>query len=347
MPVRPLKLAVVGATGAVGRAILEELEDREVPLSVVRLFASPASGYRTASLRGDELEVEPLGDKSFRGLDLAFFAAGPSVARQWAPKARAEGCTVVDVSPAFRGEPDIPLVVAQVNPQALSGIESGGLVASPSGAAVALSLVLAPLHRFAGIDRVVATVLHSASGAGREGVRQLESEVVALLNGEEPEPSESSHRMGFNLVPQVGEVVAGGYTSEEVAVGAELRRLLDAPDLRATATVVRVPIFYTHSVAVNLQTSRKLAPDEARALLREAAGVKVLDAPGERVYPMPMLVVNDDAVLVGRIREDPSQERGLDLFIAADNLRRGAAANAIEVALLVQEQIEQRAAKPL
>ena len=340
MPSRPLKLAVVGATGAVGRAILEALEERELPLSEVRLFASPSSDHRTLGLRGDELEVERLAERSFRGLDVALLAAGSAVAREWSPKARAQGCTVVDVSPAFRGDPRVPLVVASVNPEALSGIEEGALVASPSGTVVPLALALAPIHRSAGIERMVATVFHSASGAGRQGVRQLESEVVSLLNGEEPEPSDLSFRMGFNLVPQVGEVGSGGYTSDEEALGAELRRVLAAPELRSTATVVRVPVFYAHGMAVNLRTARSLAPEEARALLREAPGVKVLDSPAERVYPMPMLVVNDDAVLVGRIRADPSEERALDLFVVADNLRRGAAANAIDLALLVRERLE-------
>jgi len=329
---RPLKLGIVGATGAVGTALLEELEEGRAPVSELRLFASPRSEERVLGFRGDELEVEAVAERSFRGLDAAIFAAGAAAAQQWAPRAWAEGCFAIDVSPAFRGDPEVPLVVAEVNPQALSPLPARGTVASPSGSAAALALVLAPLHRFAGLERLVVTVFHSASGSGRLGVGQLESEVVALLNGEEPEPSDLSHRMGFNLVPQVGDPLAGGYTSEEVGLGAELRRVLGAPELRTSATVVRVPVFYAHGLAVNFTTARKLAPEEARALLREAAGVKVVDALGERVYPMPMLAVNDDAVLVGRIREDPSQERGLDLFAAADNLRRGAALNALELA---------------
>ena len=338
MPPRPLKLAVVGATGAVGGAVLEELEDGALPLAELRLLASPRSEHRTLSFRGDELEVEPLCDKSFRSLDAAIFAAPPAVAREWAPRAFADGCLAVDASPAFRGDPEVPLVVADVNPQALAAPPTRGIVACPSGPVAVLAPVLAPLQRFAGLERLSATVFFSASGSGREGVRQLESEVVALLNGEEPEPSDLSHRLGFNLVPQVGEPVAGGHTSEEVGVGAELRRLLGAPELRAAATLVRVPVFYAHGVAASLRTVRRLAAEEARALLREARGVKVVDALGERVYPMPMLVVNDDAVLVGRIREDPSEERGLELFVVADNVRRGAAANALQIVRLLRDR---------
>ena len=335
---RPLKLAIVGATGAVGTALLEELEEGATAVSELRLFASPRSEERVVSFRGDELEVESLGEKSFRGLDAALFAASPAAAREWAPRAVAEGCAAVDLSSAFRGDPGVPLVVADVNPQALSTLPDRGMVASPSGPSVALALALAPLHRFAGLERIVVTVLHSASGSGRAGVGQLESEVVALLNGEEPEPSDLSHRMGFNLVPQVGDPVPGGYTSEEVGIGSELRRLFSAPELRASVTVVRVPVFYAHGLSVNLSTTRKLAPEEARALLREAAGVKVVDALGERVYPMPMLAVNDDSVHVGRIREDTSQAHGLDLFLAVDNLRRGAAVNALQLGRLLSER---------
>jgi len=334
MSARPIKLAVVGATGAVGRAVLEELGEREIPLSEMRLFSSPRSEERTVEFRGDELEVEPLGERSFRGLDVALFAAPREVARHWAPKAWAEGCAVVDTSGAFRGEADVPLVVAEVNPGAVAGYRARGIVAGPSGPVLPLALVLAPLHRAAGLERVAATVFYSASGSGHGGVRQLETEVVALLNGEEPEPSDSSHRMGFNLVPQVGEVAEGGHTSEEVGVGAELRRVLALPDLRTAATLVRVPVFYAHGIAVNLRTSRRLAAEDARALLREAAGVKVLDVPAERVYPMPMLAVNDDAVLAGRVREDASQENGLALFVVVDNVR-GAAANAVRIARML------------
>jgi aspartate-semialdehyde dehydrogenase len=210
--------------------------------------------------------------------------------------------------------------------------EARGIVASPSGPVVPLALALAPIHREAGIQRVAVTILQAASGSGRAGLRQLEKEMVALLNGEEPDPSDLSHRVGMNLVPQVGAFLPGGATDVEAAVGGELRRLLSAPALAATATAIRVPVFYAHGLVVNLRTSRPLSADGARAALRSSPGLKVIDSPAERIYPMPMLAVNDDAVLVGRVREDGSQENGLDLFVVADNLRRGAAGNAVRIA---------------
>jgi aspartate-semialdehyde dehydrogenase len=328
---RPLRLAVVGATGAVGRAVLEDLEAREVAVDV-RPFATARSEVDLLEFRGDELEVEPLGDRSFRGCDAAVFATPAAVAREWAPRAWAEGCLAVDVTGAFRDDPAVPLVVAGWNDADVARGSEKGVVASPSGPVVALALALGPIHREAGLARVATTLLLSASAAGRAGVRQLEKEMVGLLNGEEPDASELSHRMGFNLVPHVGEFGADGSTAEERAVGAELRRLLGAPGLSSDATAVRVPVFYAHMLVVNLRTDRPLGADAARALLRASPGVKVVDAPGERVYPMPMLAVNDDAVLVGRVRADPSQPGGLDLVVVADNLRRGAAGNAVRIA---------------
>jgi aspartate-semialdehyde dehydrogenase len=338
MTERPLQLAVVGATGSVGRAVLEDLEAREVPVAV-RLFATARSEVDLLEFRGDELEVEPLGDRAFRGCAAAIFATPAAVAREWAPRAWADGCLAVDLTGAFRDTPGVPLVVAGLNDAEVAAGAARGVVASPTGPVVTLALALAPIQRQAGVARVAVTILFAASGSGRAGVRQLEKELVALLNGEEPDPSDLSHRVGFNLVPQVGDFGPGGGTAEEEAVGASLRRLLGAPGLAATATAVRVPVFYGHLLVVNLRTERPLDAEAARALLRAAPGVKVVDAPAERVYPMPMLAVNDDAVLVGRVRADPSQPNGLDLVVVADNLRRGAAGNAVRIA---EEWVRQR-----
>ena len=331
MTEKPLKLAVVGATGSVGRAVLEDLEAREIPVEL-RLFATARSEVDLLEFRGDELEVETVSDRSFRGCDAAILAVPAPAARDLAQRAWAEGCLAIDLSGAFRSAEGVPLVVAGVNDAEVAAGEARGVVASPSGPVVPLAMAIAPIHREAGILRVAVTILQAASGSGRAGLRQLEKEMVALLNGEEPDPSDLSHRVGMNLVPQVGAFLPGGSTDVEAAVGGELRRLLSAPALAATATAIRVPVFYAHGLVVNLRTARPLSADGARAVLRASPDLKVIDSPEGRIYPMPMLAVNDDAVLVGRVREDGSQENGLDLFVVADNLRRGAAGNAVRIA---------------
>jgi aspartate-semialdehyde dehydrogenase len=339
---RPLTIAVLGATGAVGRAIVQVLEEQDLPVAWLRLLARTDSAGEEIDFRGDSLEVEEATPAAFRGVDVAFFAVPAAAAREWAPRARAEGCrAVVDASAAFRGDPDVPLVVANVNPQALDGVGAGdrGLVAGPEAAALLLATALEPLRKAAGLERVTAVTLHAASGSGEAAVRELESEVADLMNGRVPDPSiESPHRVAFNLVPQVGSFEPGGRTDEEARTAAEVRRVLSEPALPISVASVRVPVFYGHTQLVWLRTRRRLAAEAARDLLRHAPGLKLLDAPAERVYPMPMLAVKDDAVLVGRVREDDSQENGLELVVCGDNLRAGAAANAVAVARLLAKK---------
>lgn len=336
---RPIDLVVVGATGAAGRTALQVLEERAVPLARLTLLASERSAGTKLEFAGDQLPVEAVKDGAFRGHDVALFFAPPDAARALAPRAWAEGCAVVDRSPAFRREPGVPLVVPELNPDALAGYRAHGVVALPSASATALSLALAPIAREAGLERVAVTTFQSASGAGQCGVDQLERELVALMNMREPEPpGRIPYRLAFNLVPQIGAFAASGATEEEERMAEETRRLLGLPGLPFTATAVRVPLFYTHSLSVNIRTARPLAPDAARALLRAAPGVKVVDDPATGVYPMPLLAASEDAVLAGRIRSDPSQERGLELFLVLENLRKGAATGAIQVAELLAER---------
>ena len=333
-----LNLALLGATGAVGKALVQALEDCELPLGSLRLLASDRSARTEVEFRGEARRVEALTEGAFQGRDLAFFAAGAGVSLAWAEKARAAGCAVVDLSPAFRGDPGVPLVLPEVNPEALAGFARRGLVAVPGPAATQLALALAPLHRAAGLERASVTTLESVSGGGQRGVDELEAEMRAMLSFQEPpQPTALPHRIAFNLVPQVGPFDPAGASEEERGLAAETRRLLGS-SLRLTTTVVRVPIFYGYMQVVNVRLRRKLSADEARELLRKAPGVKVLDSPSEGVYPMPMLAVNDGAALVGRIREDPSQENGLDLIVAADNLHRGAATTALAIARLLAEK---------
>lgn len=332
---RPVSLALVGATGTVGRAVLDVLDDLDVPVSALRAFASPRSAGTTISFRADDLRVEALREGAFRGCEVAIFCAGAQVAREWAPRAVAEGCAVVDDSPAFRAEPDVPLVVPEVNPDAVAAAPRG-IVSNPSTNVTALTVALQPLRAAAGLRRVVVATYQSVSGIGQGGVEALEREARDLLNLREPEPpARFPHRIAFNVIPQVGAFGEGGRTEEEEKLVRETRKVMGDPALRIAATAVRVPVFFGHSAAVNFATERRLGADAARELLRRAPGVKLVDDPAQRIYPMPMLVANEDAVLVGRVREDASQENGLDLFLSVENTRKGAATNAIQVAQLL------------
>jgi len=333
---KPLTLALVGATGTVGRTVLEVLDALDVPVQGLRPFASARSAGTTVAFRDDDLRVEPLRDGAFKGCDVAIFCAGAAVAREWAPRAWADGCPVVDDSPAFRGDADVPLVVPEVNPAAAGGFRARGVVANPSSTATALALVLGPLRAAAGLRRLVVSTYHSASGLGQGGIEELEHQARELLNMKEPDPPvRFPHRLAFNVIPQVGALGEGGVTEGERQIMEETRRILGEPALAISATAVRVPVFFGHSAAVNVATARPLGAAGARAALTKAPGVKVVDDPGQRIYPMPMLVGSEDAVLVGRLRDDPSQEHGLDLFLSIENTRKGAATNAVQLAALV------------
>ena len=339
MPAPAISLALVGATGTVGRAVLDVLDELDVPVRALRAFASPRSVNTTLAFRGDDVRVEALREGAFRTSEVAIFCAGAEVAREWAPRAWAEGCAVVDDSPAFCAEPDVPLVVPEVNADALAGYRARGIVANPSSITTGLAVVVAPLRAAAGVRRIVVSTYHSVSGLGQGGVEELEREARDLLNLREPDPAARfPHRIAFNVIPQVGAIGEDGVSEDEAKLARELRKVLGDEALRITATAVRVPVFFGHAAAVNVETARRLRAADARELLRKAAGTKVVDEPAARIYPMPMLVANEDAVLVGRIRDDPSQEHGLDLFLALENTRKGAATNAVQIAAVLAER---------
>jgi len=332
MPSRPFSIALLGATGAVGRAVLEVIEDLDVPVSEVRLLASARSAGQEIDFRGEPQRVRAVADGAFRGCDVAILCAGEDASLAWAPVARAEGALVVDDSTAFRDRPGVPLVVPEVNLAALDGATEG-IVANPGAMAIALALALKPLDAAAGLRRLVVDTYQAVSGAGHRGVAALEREVADLMNGREPPPpARFPHRVAFNVVPQVGEVGADGVSAEERSIADDLRRLLGLPGLAVAATAVRVPVFFGHTAAVHAGFERPLEVAAARELLRGARAVKVLDQPGEAIYPMPMLAVNDDAVLVGRLRADPAMAPGLSFFLAADNLRKAGATNLVQLA---------------
>jgi aspartate-semialdehyde dehydrogenase len=334
MSTRPITLAIVGATGLAGRAALELLPDAELDPSELRLFASERSKAERLEYDGEELPVAALTASALQGVDVALFLVRPPLAREWAPRAWAAGCAVVDASSAFRADPEVPLVAPGQNPEAVAGFRARGVVSIPGGPAATLAPALAALARAAGISEVLATVLAPAAGAGTAAVVQLEAEAGDLMNGRDPDPGVAvPHRLAYNLVPQAGDFLADGRTDEEAGLEGELRRILGLPGLRAAATAIRVPVFYGLTVAARVVTERPLSQEAARTALRGAPGLKLVDEPGAGVYPMPMLSMNDDAVLAGRVRADEAR-CAVDLVVTSDDLRHGVT-SAIRVAELL------------
>ncbi len=340
-----MKLVVVGATGAVGTEILRILEQRSFPLNDIVAVASARSAGRRLSFGGDHIEVVALEDAAFEAADLCLFDVPDELAKEWAPRAAAAGGVVVDNSGAWRMDDSVPLVVPEINPQAAAD-RPQGIIASPNCTTLAMVVPLAPLHDRAGLERLIVASYQATSGAGKGGVDELwdqtqtaakEGELVrAGLAREVLSAGQAfSHPIALNLLPQAGSFRAGGFTSEELKLCYETRKIMGLPELRVTATCVRVPVVTGHGVAVHAEFSQPLGPDEARSLLEQAAGVEVVDDPAAFAYPTPLEAAGRDPCFVGRIRQDPFDERALELFCVADNLRKGAALNAVQIAELI------------
>jgi aspartate-semialdehyde dehydrogenase len=331
-------VGVVGATGAVGSTILEVLAEREFPVAELVPFASGRSAGRKVGFDGSEVECRPLSAESIQGVDIALASAGGKVSAEWAPKLIEAGAVVVDNTSFWRMHDDVPLVVADVNDDAVEG--HNGLVANPNCTTMQMMVALKPILDAAGIERLVVSTYQSVSGTGREAIRELREQSRAVLDGGRPEPRVFPHQVAFNVLPQV-EVFADGddYTTEERKVMRETRKILGLSErVGISATCVRVPVVTGHSESVNVQTERDLSPEECRELLGAAPGLVVLDDPADGIYPLPVAVEGRDEVLVGRIRRDPSHERCLNLWVVGDNLRKGAATNAVQVARLLVDR---------
>ncbi|HEY3446295.1 MAG TPA: aspartate-semialdehyde dehydrogenase [Myxococcales bacterium] len=328
-------VAILGATGVVGREFIHCLEERDFPVEKLTLLASPRSEGERLEFKGEDIVVRAVKPDSFQGVQLALFSPGAAVSREWAPIAAKAGAIVVDNTSAFRMESDVPLVVPEVNPDAVMGAKARGIVANPNCSTIQMVLALKPIHDAATLLRVVVSSYQSVSGKGQKGIVELEKQTADLMSGREIETQAFPYRIAFNLIPQIDEFDANGYTKEELKLVHETRKILGIPDLRVSATAVRVPVFFGHSEAVNVTTEKKITAEKARELLKNAPGLKVLDDPKAGIYPMPMLAAGDDAALVGRIREDISQMNGLDFFVVADNVRKGAALNAVQIAELL------------
>jgi aspartate-semialdehyde dehydrogenase len=325
-----LNVAVVGATGAVGKEMLRILEERRFEADAFRALASPRSAGKTLPFRGDELEVETLTEDVFRDIDLALFSAGGTISREFAPLAAQAGCVVVDNSSAWRMDPEVPLIVPEVNPGDLARHKN--IIANPNCSTIQMVVALNPLHQAARIKRVVVATYQAVSGSGQKAVDELESQVRALFNMQEVECNAYPYQIAFNCLPHIGDFLDNDYTQEEMKMVDETKKILGDDALGISATTVRVPVFYGHSEAVNLELENPLTAKEARGILSEAPGVEVWDNPAEKIYPMALEATGRDATYVGRIRQDTSLANGLDMWIVADNIRKGAALNTIQIA---------------
>lgn len=323
-------VAVVGATGAVGNEMVGILAERKFPISKLRLFASERTAGERMAFRDQELTVEFLRRESFLGVDIALFSAGEEISREFAPIAVSAGATVIDNSATWRMDPLVPLVVPEVNREAAASHQ--GIIANPNCSTIQLVVAMKPLHDAARIQRIVISSYQSVSGTGKEAMDELMEQTRALLSFREVESQVYPFQIAFNLLPQIGSFDEQGYCTEEKKLELETRKIMGDPTLRITATTVRVPVFRAHSESVNIETEKRLSANEARALLSTAPGVLVYDDPQRKIYPMPLDVAGTDLVYVGRIREDASLAHGLHLWIVADNLRKGAALNAIQIA---------------
>lgn len=333
-------VAVVGATGMVGQKIVQILEERQFPFSGLKLLASSRSAGRKVKVGSREYRVEEACPQAFEGVDFAFFSAGGDISKKLVPEAAKHGTIVIDNSSAFRMSDDVPLVIPEVNPEAVKNHR--GIIANPNCSTIQMVVVLQPLHRAAEIERVVVSTYQAISGAGREALDELKSQSESYLRGDEVKAEYVPHKraarnyqLAFNLVPQIDVFDEDGYTKEELKMVYETRKIMGLPDLRVTATTVRVPVSIGHSESINIEFAQELSPERAREILDNAPGVIVCDDPENLIYPMPLEASGRDETFVGRIRKDHSVKHGINIWVVADNLRKGAATNSVQIAELL------------
>lgn len=330
------RVAMVGATGAVGETLLSILAERKFPISELVPLASERSAGGKVEFGNKSITVHDLAKYDFAGVDIAFFSAGGSVSKVHAPRAAAAGAVVIDNTSEFRYQDDIPLVVSEVNPHAIAQYTKRGIIANPNCSTMQMLVALAPIHRRWGIERINVATYQSVSGAGRSGAEELGRQTAALLRFEEYPPSKFSKQIAFNVIPHIDEFQANGYTKEEMKMVWETQKILEDKSIQVNPTAVRVPVFYGHSEAVHIELREKATADEVRALLEQAPGVKVVDERKAGGYPTPVSdAAGKDDTFVGRIREDVSHPKGINLWIVSDNIRKGAALNAVQIGELL------------
>ncbi|MBN93836.1 MAG: aspartate-semialdehyde dehydrogenase [Deltaproteobacteria bacterium] len=337
-------VAVVGATGAVGREMIKVLEERDFPVAELRLYASPRSLGESIEFKGKGVAVDVLPEDPPDDIDIALFSAGSSVSKKAGPAFVSQGAVVIDNSSAWRMDRGVPLVVPEVNPdRALDALSATGkgIVANPNCSTIQLVVALKPLADAFGLERVVISTYQSVSGAGQAGIKELSEQVVSLFNNRDLNSSAFPHTIAFNCIPAIGAARDDGYTEEEWKLVTETRKILALPDLRVSPTAVRVPVFACHSESVHVQCSRKVTPKQARAALAQGEGLVIQDRLAENEYPMGGVAAGTDDVFVGRIRQDPDDDCSLNFWIVADNLRKGAALNAVQIAEALDEGLDQ------
>ena len=331
-------VAVAGATGAVGLEMIKTLEQRKFPVGSVKLLASERSVGKELRFNGKPVKVEKLTKDSFKGIQVALFSAGASRSLEFAPAAAAAGAVVVDNSSAYRMDPEIPLVVPEVNPHAIAQYKKHGIIANPNCSTIQMVVALKPIHDKVGIKRIVVSTYQAVSGTGLKAIDELLAQSRALLNSQEIQKKVYPHQIAFNCLPHIDSFLDNGYTKEEMKMVNETRKIMEDPTIRVTATTVRVPVVYSHSESVNIETEKKITPKEVRELLSKAPGVKVVDNPALNEYPLAIHAAGRDETFVGRIREDESIPNGINLWVVSDNVRKGAALNAVQIAEILIEK---------
>jgi len=338
MSEKKMNVAVAGATGAVGNQMIRCLEERDFPMKSLRFLASARSAGRELRFKGDLIPVEELREDSFKGVDIAIFSAGGGPSEKFAPFAAKDGCVVVDNSSTWRMDPDVPLVVPEVNPHAIADYGKKGIVANPNCSTIQMVVPLAPIHRKCGIRRIVVSTYQAVSGTGKKAVDELFDQTRSMINFLDYEISVYPHRIAFNCLPHIDKFQDNGYTKEEMKMVNETRRILEDDTIGVTATTVRVPVFYSHSESVNIETGEHISAREVRELLENTPGVKVTDDPENNIYPLATHASGQDMTLVGRIRQDESVSNGINMWIVADNIRKGAATNAVQIAEILAKK---------
>ncbi len=332
MSKKKFNIAVAGATGAVGNQMLTCLEERDFPVKQIKLLASRRSVGRNLRFRGDLIAVQELTEESFKGMDIALFSAGGAASKKYAPLAAKDGCVVVDNSSTWRMDTKVPLVVPEVNPHAIAGYTKKGIIANPNCSTIQMVLPINPIHKKYEIKRIVVSTYQAVSGTGKKAIDELLDQTRSMINFLDYEQKVYPHRIAFNCIPHIDGFLDNGYTKEEIKMVNETRKILEDDNIGITATTVRVPVYFGHSESVNIETKKEISAHEVRDLLEKEPGIKVLDEPKKNIYPLAIDAAGQDLTLVGRIRDDESVKNGINIWIVADNIRKGAATNTVQIA---------------